>query len=235
MGTCTAVVLDCVGIAVAVVLCTLWREYPHELWLYMHLMVFRGLAHIEVPLSQLTEKANPAWAGHSPYWIHSVQLGEQEPRGQRVSGYAGWGSSYSPKCLYQPLPTPSFPSREPCGAHGVRGGTLFRAVSLGRNQYQSWGSTAGPFESVRAVLHWEPGLRPAESLCHPCRLWVGRCSRFQRQLNPRPWVSIRVHQARPWPRDSPQPPVLPYTHLACAKRFRTSPIVSLGCIISRKA
>lgn len=67
-----------------------------------YLIVFRGLTHIEAPLSPLTETANPAQAGHSLHCIHLVQLGEQEPRGQRVNGYVGWGSSYSPKCLYHP-------------------------------------------------------------------------------------------------------------------------------------
>lgn len=98
-----------------------------------------------------------------------------------------------------------------------------------------WGSTAGLCGSATAALHWEPGLRPAESLYRPGRPWAGRCSRSQRQLNPCPWMASRVHQARPWSQELPAALVLPYTHLACAKSFRTSPMVSSGHIISRKA
>lgn len=75
-------------------------------------------------------------------------------------------------CTAPSLAQPSFQSvlsREPGGAHGVGGGTLFREVGLNQggsrsqsqSQYQSWGSPAGLLEAVTAVLHWEPGLRPA--------------------------------------------------------------------------
>lgn len=77
-------------------------------------------------------------------------------------------------CTAPSLAQPSFKSvlsREPGGAHGVGGGTLFREVGLNQggsrsrsqsqSQHQSWGSPAGLLEAVTAVLHWEPGLRPA--------------------------------------------------------------------------